>query len=112
MLISGFFFFFLLFSTILVKLQPFKKPILHRVVLILKSSLEQAQGPVSSSDAAVKTQTSCLLGLTSAPKQLWYQHQLTALVLSFLLFSSPGDLLLTRSAIHLKGSLLHYSLHF
>lgn len=89
MLISGFFFFFLLFSTILVKLQPFKKPILHRVVLILKSSLEQAQGPVSSSDAAVKTQTSCLLGLTSAPKQLWYQHQLTALVLSFLFIFIP-----------------------
>lgn len=30
----------------------------------------------------------------------------------FSLFSSPGDLLLTRSAIHLKGSLLHYIQHF
>lgn len=54
-----------------------------------KSSLEQAQGPVSNSDAAVKTQTSCLLGLTSTPKQLWYQHQLTALVLSFLFIFIP-----------------------
>lgn len=60
------------------------------------SPLVQAQGLVSSSDAAVQTQTSGLLGLANAPRQLQYQSQLTALVFSFLLFSSPGDLLLSN----------------
>lgn len=81
--------FFFLSSSLLLKLQPFKKSMLHRMVLILKSPLVQAQGPVSSSDAAVKTQTSWLLRLTNAPKQLWYQYQFTALVFSFLFIFIP-----------------------
>lgn len=108
LLISGFFF----YSTFLLKLQPFKKSMLHKVVLILKSPLVQAQGPASSSDAAVKTQTSELLRLTNAPKQLWYQYQLTALVFSFFFIFIPRRPLTNKVSNTFKRSLLHYIQYF
>lgn len=59
------------------------------VVLILKSLLVQAQGPVSSSDAAVKTQASWLLRLTNAPSSCNIGISFTALVFGFLFIFVP-----------------------
>lgn len=105
-------FFFLFFSTILVKLQPFKKSTLHRVVLILNPLLNRPKVLSPIVMQLLKLKPLAYWDWQVPPSSCGISISLLLWFWVFSLFSSPGDLLLTRSAIHLKGSLLHYSLYF
>lgn len=79
-----------------------------------KAPFAEAQRPVSRSDAAVKTQTSWLQRLTNAPQAaaVSVSAYCSGFLFSLCFHSQETSYSLTRSAIHLKESLLHYILHF